>query len=191
MSPVCNMNSGAADNPLILSTAAFSVPATSGLAGLLNPMWLSLICTKLSSPLASVVFNSESRLKLYDFNTPPCITQKAPVPAQAMHFRKPRRLTPSLLWSCKSSSFFLSDIIALLVCTLPRPFLGVLFENRRRGGLGEPAIAVQRASSIRTDALAHLFQPDAHTVIRPLVIGRPLERIKSGLNRALVMWVYC
>src|ERR1700730_8734338 len=133
MSPVCSINSGAADSPLILSTAAFSVPDTSGLAGLLNPMWLSLICTKLSSPLASAVFNSESRLRLYDFNTPPCITQKAPVPAQAMHFRKPRRLTPSLLWSCKSSSFFLSDILALLVCTLPRSFLGVLLRTAPRG----------------------------------------------------------
>ena len=33
--------------------AAFSVPATSGFAALLNPMWLSLICTKLSSPAAT------------------------------------------------------------------------------------------------------------------------------------------
>jgi hypothetical protein len=32
------------------TVAAFSVPATSVLAGLLNPMWLSLICTKLNSP---------------------------------------------------------------------------------------------------------------------------------------------
>src|SRR5438105_13190840 len=91
MSPVCNMNSGVADNPLTLSTAAFSVPTTSGFAGLLNPMWLSLICTKLSSPIMSAVLISETRLKLYEFSTPPFITQKAPVPAQAMHFRNPRR----------------------------------------------------------------------------------------------------
>ncbi len=64
MSPVCSMNSGAAGKALILSTAAFSVPATSGLAGLLNPMWLSLICTKLSSPAASAEPISERRLKL-------------------------------------------------------------------------------------------------------------------------------
>ena len=61
------------------------------------------------------------------------------------------------------------------------------FENGAAGVLGEPAIAVQRASSIRTDALAYLFQPDAHTVIRPLVIGGPTERIKPGLNRLLLM----
>jgi hypothetical protein len=51
-------------------------------AGLLNPMWLSLICTKLSSPAASGPPISESRLGLYDFSTPPLITQKAPVPAK-------------------------------------------------------------------------------------------------------------
>ena len=97
MSPVCSRNSGAAANPLILSTAAFSVPATSGFAGLLKPMWLSLICTKLSSPIPSAAPISEIRLRLYDFNTPPFITQKAPVPAQAMHFRNPRRSIPSWL----------------------------------------------------------------------------------------------
>src|SRR5215470_17135241 len=32
-----------------------------------------------------------------DFSTPLCRTQSVPVPAQAMHFRKPRRSTPSLL----------------------------------------------------------------------------------------------
>src|SRR5438270_4803637 len=35
-----------------------------------------------------------------DFNTPPSMTQSAPVPAQAMHLRNPRRSIPSLLWSC-------------------------------------------------------------------------------------------
>src|SRR5438105_3548183 len=91
MSPVCSINSGAPDRALILSTAAFRVPATSGFAGLLNPMWLSLICTKLSSPIISAVLVSEIRLKLYEFKTPPFITQRAPVPAQAIHFRNPRR----------------------------------------------------------------------------------------------------
>src|SRR2546427_4778636 len=85
------MNSGGADSALILSTAAFSVPATSGFAGLLKPMWLSLICTKLNSPSDSFELISGSRLRLYDFSTPPLITQRAPVPAQAMHFRNPRR----------------------------------------------------------------------------------------------------
>ena len=95
MSPVCRINSGAAANPLIFSTAAFRVPATSGLAGLLNPMWLSLICTKLSSPAISFGLISRIRLKLYELSTPPRMTQKAPVPAQAMHFKNPRRSIPS------------------------------------------------------------------------------------------------
>ena len=43
MSPVCKRNSGCSGRALILSTAAFNVAITSGLAGLLNPMWLSLI----------------------------------------------------------------------------------------------------------------------------------------------------
>src|SRR6266478_829970 len=191
MSPVCSMNSGTAVSPLILSTAAFSVPATSGLAGLLNPIWLSLICTKLSSPLASVVLNSERRLRLYDFNTPPCITQKAPVPAQAMHFRQPRRLTPSLLWSCKSSSFFLSDILALLVCMFPRHFLGVLLRTAPRGFGG--------ARDRRSTCFVYLgpthkpiYSRLTRTlVIRPLFIGGRRERIKSGLRRLLLMRSHC
>ena len=39
----------------------------------------------------------EISLRLYDFSTPPCITQNAPVPAHAMHFKNPRRSIPSLL----------------------------------------------------------------------------------------------
>ena len=51
MSPVCSMNSGGVARPLIRSMAVVSVPTTSGLAALLKPMWLSLICTKLSCPV--------------------------------------------------------------------------------------------------------------------------------------------
>jgi hypothetical protein len=43
----------------------------------------------------SAALISDIRLKLYELSTPPFITQKAPVPAHAMHFRKPRRSTPS------------------------------------------------------------------------------------------------
>ena len=63
MSPVCSMNSGAVGRALILSTATLSVAATSGFAALLNPMWLSLIWTKLSSPMVSFGFVSGIRLK--------------------------------------------------------------------------------------------------------------------------------
>lgn len=34
------------------------------------------------------------------FQHPPASIQRAPVPAQAMHFRNPRQSMPSLLWSC-------------------------------------------------------------------------------------------
>src|SRR6266568_1483434 len=61
----------------------------------LNPMWLSLICTKLRSPRRSPTFRRMTSLRANDFRTPPWSTQRAPVPAQAMHFRKPRRSTPS------------------------------------------------------------------------------------------------
>src|SRR5215472_14341391 len=109
MSPVCRRNSGSTDSALILSTAAFNVPTTSVLAGLLNPMWLSLICAKLSSPAISLEPNSGKRLSAYERSTPPRMTQKAPVPAQAMHFRKPRRSTPSWLWSYTSWFWLFSE----------------------------------------------------------------------------------
>src|SRR4029078_5259530 len=82
---------------------------------LLNPIWLSLICTKLSS-LAESGPNFGILLRLYDFRPRPCRTKTAPVPAHAMHFKNPRRSTPSLSWSCNSSSVFFSDILVLLVC---------------------------------------------------------------------------
>jgi len=100
MSPVCSMNSGATGKALILVTAACSVETTSGFAGLLKPMWLSLIWTKLNSPAACWC---EASLRLYDLSTPPWSTHRAPVPAQAMHFRNPRRSIPSWLWSNKIS----------------------------------------------------------------------------------------
>src|SRR5262252_18070 len=137
MSPVWSMNSGAAGSALILSTAALSVPTTSGLAGLLKPMWLSLICTKLSSPLASRSPISEDRLRLYDFRTPPWITHRAPVPAQAMHLRKPRRSMPSWLWSCKISSFFTESLTRLLL-SIPRDLNEV--RSAVSGGVNLPTL---------------------------------------------------
>src|SRR6267378_5460788 len=133
MSPVCNRNSGCIFRPLILSTAAFSVPTTSVFAGLLKPMWLSLICAKLISPFIAAGSSSPIRLKAYEFRTPPLITQNVPVPAHAMHFRNPRRSIPSWLWSYKISSFFLSVIGSLLsnLRCWPHP-LHVLPAKRRK-----------------------------------------------------------
>ena len=99
MSPVCSRNSGLDFSALILSTAAFNVPTTSVFAGLLKPMWLSLICAKLSWPFIFAGSSWDQWLRLKVSRIPPFITQKVPVPAQAMHFRNPRRSIPSWLWS--------------------------------------------------------------------------------------------
>jgi hypothetical protein len=48
-SPVCNRNSGVFGNALMRMIASRVVPTTSVFAGLLKPMWLSLIWTKFSS----------------------------------------------------------------------------------------------------------------------------------------------
>ena len=68
MSPVCSRNSGGVAKPLILSTAACSVPTTSGFAALLNPMWLSLIWTKLSSrpPTGTQLRHAAQAVRLQD-----------------------------------------------------------------------------------------------------------------------------
>ncbi len=50
MSPVCRMNSGGDGQRVDLVDRRLQRRRDIGLAGLLNPMWLSLICTKLRSP---------------------------------------------------------------------------------------------------------------------------------------------
>ena len=49
MSPVWIMKAGLAGTALILAMASRSVPSASGLAGLLKPIWLSLICRKVKA----------------------------------------------------------------------------------------------------------------------------------------------
>jgi RNA polymerase sigma-70 factor (ECF subfamily) len=88
-SPVWMMKSGACGSALILSTVACSVPTTSGFAGLLKPIWLSLICTKVISPLGSPVCPGLPNAR--ELSRPPPTVQTTPVPAQAMHSRNPRR----------------------------------------------------------------------------------------------------
>jgi hypothetical protein len=59
-------------------------------------MWLSLICTKLKSDCFALCIRWP---KTRETGTPPANVHTNPVPAQAMHFKKPRRSMPSGLIS--------------------------------------------------------------------------------------------
>src|SRR5690242_21204529 len=56
-------------------------------------MWLSLICTKLKSVGTPPAGDSSLAARA----TPPDIAYTIPVPAHAIHSKKPRRLIPSVL----------------------------------------------------------------------------------------------
>src|SRR6516164_6143953 len=85
--------------------ASSSVPITLGLAGLSKPMWLSLICRKVSllawAASAPSMIPSES-------GTPPEIVHSTPDPAQVMHSNTFRRLTPAL------RSLFVESLMVVL-----------------------------------------------------------------------------
>src|SRR4029077_7475036 len=70
----------------MLSSASCNVTVTFGLAALSKPRWLSLICTKVNSLLAASALSIGR-----ERGTPPATVQTKAVPAQVMHFRKPRR----------------------------------------------------------------------------------------------------
>src|ERR1700731_3360180 len=89
------MNDGLTGIALILLMASSRVPSALGLAGLSKPTWLSLICRNVrpagSAACAEPTSPSER-------GTPPEMVQSTPVPAQVIHSRTRRRLTPGLLW---------------------------------------------------------------------------------------------
>src|SRR5204863_6259346 len=92
---------GGSDADLILATASRSVAVTSALAALLNPIWLSLICTKRSPPASMpcrIIALRAACSSDIPFRTPLVIVHTAPVPTHAMHFRNPRRSHST--WSC-------------------------------------------------------------------------------------------
>src|SRR5216683_680585 len=74
-----------------LATASRSVPSVSGLAGLLKPIWLSLICRKVN-PVGSAA--TASPISPTEWGTPPLTAQSTPVPAQTMHSSTSRRPNP-------------------------------------------------------------------------------------------------
>jgi hypothetical protein len=71
------MKAGLVVTAFTLAMASRSVPSASGLAGLLKPIWLSLICRKVK-PADSAAKASPSRPK--DFGTPPDSVHNTPVP---------------------------------------------------------------------------------------------------------------
>ena len=74
----------------ILSMASFRVAFTSVLAGLLNPMWLSLICTNWNASGGVGCHNSS------ELGMPPATDHTTPEPVHAIQRKNPRLLTPSL-----------------------------------------------------------------------------------------------
>src|SRR6478736_357591 len=84
-----------------LPMASRSVPSASGLAGLLKPIWLSLIWRNVKAE-ASAARASLSSPK--DFGTPPESVHKIPVPAQTMHSSAPLRLRPDRSSSASGAS---------------------------------------------------------------------------------------
>jgi len=90
------MKEGGVGRALIFAIASPSVAAGFGFAACLNPRCVSLICTKVSSPF---VVSAADALPINPTlrGTPPLIAHTTPVPAQAMHFNRPRRFTPGLV----------------------------------------------------------------------------------------------
>ena len=86
MSPVWIMKAGRLGSLPTSSSASCNVAVTFGLAGLSKPRWLSLICTKVKSLVAASALPIRR-----ERGTPPATVQTMAVPAQVMHFRKPRR----------------------------------------------------------------------------------------------------
>src|SRR5262249_13318143 len=121
------MKEAFAGSDFTLAMASSSVPITLGLAGLSNPIWLSLICREVSllgwAASAPSIIPSES-------GTPPEIVHNTPVPAQVMHSNTFRRLT-SVLRSLFMGSLMvvLRDSSAPSAVTRPRQ---LLFPNHRR-----------------------------------------------------------
>ena len=99
------MKAGLFGSALTLADASSSVPSAFGLAGLKSkPIWLSLICRKVS-PFPSAA--SASSMRPAERGTPPEMVHSTPVPTHVMHSRTLRRLTPS------------SRSCSLIACLLP------------------------------------------------------------------------
>src|SRR6516164_5308277 len=99
------MKEGFAGSDLTFAMASSSVPITLGLAGLSKPMWLSLICRKVS--LLGWAASAPSMIPS-ECGTPPEIVHSTPVPAQVMHSNTFRRLIPAF------RSLFVASLMVVL-----------------------------------------------------------------------------
>ena len=119
ISPVWSMNSGGAGSALILSTAAFERGNDVGIGRLVEAhvAVADLDEAQLTPRRASSCGRIAEAVRL---QTPPCITHRAPVPAQAMHFRKPRRSIPSWWLSTWISSVVVCAIILCVIISSRR-----------------------------------------------------------------------
>ena len=85
-------NAGRWAMALMRATHCSSVEITSLLAALSKPTWLSLICTKLRPRVAFAVAVPAI---VRELKPQPVSVHTTPVPAHAMHFKKPLRSMPS------------------------------------------------------------------------------------------------
>src|SRR5216684_8281046 len=115
------MKSGLCGMVLILLIAVCKVAVTSGFAGLLTPMWLSLICTKLKSPPLPAL-RSAVLANARDTGMPPLKVQTKPVPAHAIALQESATINTVVVEVLQ----FLIDKILLLVRHLPSQFCNVL-----------------------------------------------------------------
>ena len=88
--------SGRCGSAFTLAIASRNVARASAFGGLLKPIWLSLICAKVKGAAAECLTGAASAASSpIELPTPPLKANSAPVPAQAMHFKNPRR-SPSM-----------------------------------------------------------------------------------------------
>src|SRR5579883_1618894 len=89
-------NAGFCGSALTLATASSRVPSALGLAGLSKPTWLSLSCRNVRLLVCCAACCAcASPIMPSAWGTPPEIVHNTPVPAQVIHSRTLRRLTPS------------------------------------------------------------------------------------------------
>ena len=79
MSPVCSVSAGGCAMPLTSAIVCISVPVTSGLASLLKPMCVSLICRNSGRPTAGAP-GCAARARSSGASTPPESVKSVPAP---------------------------------------------------------------------------------------------------------------